>query len=135
MISLETRTLVANHPNMMKLRLQLDSMRRRLNNDYGVNFMGIEIKDETDVIFERDNGQEGVNRWTPVERKQWFALDRRIKALRAALTESYNKVQCAYCHETVTPVTGESDRWTDKGGMRMCLSSGTPARPHRVNAA
>lgn len=87
--TLELRTQVAAHPNMIKLRLQLDSMRRRLNNDYGVNFMGIEINNETDAQFERENGHEGVNRWTPVERKQWFALESRIKALRAALTEAY----------------------------------------------
>jgi type III secretory pathway component EscV len=87
--TLELRTQVAAHPNMIKLRLQLDALRRRLNNDYGVNFMGIEINDATDAQYERENGQEGVNRWTPVERKQWYALETRIKNLRAALIESY----------------------------------------------
>jgi hypothetical protein len=88
--TLETAQRVAFHPNMIRLRLKLDAMRRRLNNDYGANFMGIEIKDDTDAQFERDNGREGVNRWTPVERKQWFALESRIKNLRKALTEHYS---------------------------------------------
>lgn len=87
--TLELRTQVAAHPNMIKLRLQLDAMRRRLNNDYGVNFMGLEINSEADAQYERENGHEGVNRWTPVERKQWFALESRIRTLRAALTEAY----------------------------------------------
>ncbi len=87
--TLELRTQVAAHPNMIKLRLQLDSMRRRLNNDYGVNFMGIEINDDTDAQYERENGHEGVNRWTPVERKQWYALEGEIKTLRAGLIQAY----------------------------------------------
>lgn len=87
----ETRARVAAHPEMVRLRLRLDAFRRRLNKDYGANFMGIEIRDQTDVEYEAEQGQEGINRWTPVERKYWYDMEREMKHLRRALLAHYSQ--------------------------------------------
>lgn len=86
--TLEIMTQVANHPSVRTLRLRQDAMRRRFVSDYGHDFMGTE-----DASYEMENGHEGVNRWTPVERKAYEDLTARLSTLRSilrnALTEHY----------------------------------------------
>ncbi len=86
--TLEIMTQVANHPSVRKLRMRQEAMRRRFVSDYGHDFMGT-----GDDAYDAENGKEGVNRWTPVERKQYEELTTRARKLRTilrtALTNHY----------------------------------------------
>jgi len=89
--------MVATNPHMVKLTRKRSSMYNRMRADYGRDFMGLvyielptDEKERTKLEAEEvENGKEGVNRWTPVERKAYMSLERRIAGLREALTRHY----------------------------------------------
>lgn len=89
--------MVATHPHMVKLTQERTRQYNRMRADYGREFMGLEYielpTDETErtkvLTEEGERGKEGVNRWTPVERKAYINLERRIMNVRAALTDAY----------------------------------------------
>ncbi len=88
---------VASNPNMVVLTMKRDRMWKRLRNDYGRDFMGLDFMElpadkETREKIESEEierAAEGVNRWTRPERAAYFALERRIMNLRKALTNHY----------------------------------------------
>lgn len=91
--------MVATNPHMVKLTRKRDSFYNRMRADYGREFMGLylmEMPSDTDErkaleVAEMEHGKEGVNRWTPVERKAYITLERRIMNLRTALTGAYTQ--------------------------------------------
>lgn len=88
---------VATNPHMVKLTQRRASLYNRMRTDYGREFMGLYLlelptdKEERTKVEaeEMERGKEGVNRWTPVERKAYMTLERRIASLRTALTDAY----------------------------------------------
>jgi len=82
--SLNVVVRVANHPRVRDLRQQQINMRDRLVKDYGHDFMGT-----GDTDYDNRNGFEGVNRWTPVERKAWNKLCAHLHNVREELKARY----------------------------------------------
>lgn len=97
MDKLSIARMVATNPHMVKLTRKRSSLYNRMRADYGREFMGLFLlelpsdKEERTKLEaeEMEHGKEGVNRWTPVERKEYMTLERRIAALRTALTNAY----------------------------------------------
>lgn len=97
MDKLSIARMVATNPHMVKLTRKRSSLYNRMRADYGREFMGLFLlelpsdKEERTKLEaeEMEHGKEGVNRWTPVERKEYMTLERRITALRTALTNAY----------------------------------------------
>lgn len=91
---------VAVHPSMITLMRKRQMMWKRLRNDYGRDFMGLDFmtlptdnKERQKVEAEEmERAQEGVNRWTRPERAAYFTLEERIGKLRDALTNHYANV-------------------------------------------
>lgn len=90
---------VAVHPSMVTLMRKRQMMWKRLRNDYGRDFMGLDFMELPTDVKERqkveaeeiERAQEGVNRWTRPERAAYYALERRIMTLRTALTNHYGQ--------------------------------------------
>ncbi len=80
MSALEIAKRVAFHPTIIRLRQKQIAMRNRLVNDYGHDFMGT-----GDDAYDRENGHEGVNRWTRPERDEWNNLARSLRNARATV--------------------------------------------------
>jgi hypothetical protein len=92
MNALELATTVAAHPAMVRLRTQMEAMRRQMVRDYGDNFM-MGKSDMPEMLF--PNGRTsprhaGVHFWTPQQRNEWFALENRARAARTALKSAYS---------------------------------------------
>lgn len=89
--------MVAANPRMVALVQRRNAMYNRMRADYGREFMGLfmvelptDKEERTKVEAEEmERGKEGVNRWTPVERKAYLNLERRIMGMRKALTDHY----------------------------------------------
>ncbi len=89
--------MVANNPHMQRLTRKRAALYNRMRADYGREFMGLTYVDMPTDTEEREalesqeveSAREGVNRWTPVERKEYMTLERRIQTLRKALTDAY----------------------------------------------
>lgn len=88
---------VATHPSMVELVGKRDRMFKRLRNDYGKDFMGLDYanlpvdesgRDEA-YVTEMNTAKEGVNRWTRPERTAYMRLERQIMVYRAMLTKHY----------------------------------------------
>jgi len=90
---------VATNPHMQRLTRKRDAMFKRMRADYGREFMGltyVELPTDTEErqtveAQEVESAREGVNRWTPVERKEYMTLESRIQRLRKALTDAYSQ--------------------------------------------
>lgn len=92
MNALQLAAKVAAHPVMIKLRTQQEIMRRKMVRDYGDNFM-VGSRDLPNLEF--PNGRksprfQGVHFWTTQQRNEWFALENRARAARAALKSAYS---------------------------------------------
>lgn len=94
MNTLQLAVKVAAHPVMVKLRAQQDMMRRQFSRDYGDDFM-IGTQEMPNLVF--PNGRKsprlaGIHFWTPRQRNEWFALERRMCNVRVALRSAYSAV-------------------------------------------
>ena len=82
MNTLQLACKVAANPRVAKLVHAQQTFRTRMVNDYGHDFM-------------EDNGHEGVNRWTPAQRKEYTILTARLHHLRMALRNHYSAQEVA----------------------------------------
>ncbi|HEY6019858.1 MAG TPA: hypothetical protein VIY48_08110 [Candidatus Paceibacterota bacterium] len=92
MNALEIATQVAAHPAMIRLRTQMEALRRQMIRDYGDDFMLLKV-DMPELIL--PNGRKspryaGVHFWTPQQRIEWFTLERRMRNARTALKSVYS---------------------------------------------
>lgn len=77
MNALQVAKLVASHPRVAAYRAKQEAFVRRMHNDYGPEFMN------------DGNGHEGVNRWTPAQRKQYEDMMNAARNVRNIVRNAY----------------------------------------------